>query len=191
VGLSGPNTGSSATTLSSAYDYGYNAVGWTTGMTWTVNGAITSTQIAHDSQGRVTRWAGQINGPETWAYDGNGNIVTNTEYLEGMQMAALTAALTATLNGDGSSKSMGSYTHRCRCDRAPFPPAGSADKRTQPFMSAWTDYVLAGSGDTPPLPLDNLRQMAQAMSPPRPRRRTACAPRPLWRRAPGVCACDR
>ncbi len=38
AGLTGPTTGSGATTLNSGYDYGYNAVGWTTGMTWTVNG---------------------------------------------------------------------------------------------------------------------------------------------------------
>ncbi len=89
VGATGPNTGSSATTLSSGYDYGYNAVGWTTGLTWTVNGAVTTTQVAHDAQGRVTRWAGQINGPETLGYDANGNIISNTEYLEGMQRTSV------------------------------------------------------------------------------------------------------
>ncbi len=85
----GPNTGSSATTLNSAYAYGYNAVGWTTGLTWTVNGAVTTTQLQHDAQGRLTRWAGQLNGPETWSYDGNGNIISNTEYLEGMQRTSV------------------------------------------------------------------------------------------------------
>ncbi len=89
AGLNGPNTGNSATTLNSAYDYGYNAVGWTTGMTMTINGAITATQIQHDAQGRLTRWAGQINGPEAWGYDGNGNIISNTEYLEGMQRTSV------------------------------------------------------------------------------------------------------
>jgi len=84
AGLTGPTTGSGATTLNSGYDYGYNAVGWTTGMTWTVNGAVTGTQIAHDAQGRVTGWSGQINGPEAWRYDSNGNILSTTEYMAAM-----------------------------------------------------------------------------------------------------------
>jgi len=83
AGLTGPTSGSGATTLNSGYDYGYNAVGWTTGMTWTVNGAVTATQIAHDAQGRVTGWSGQINGPESWRYDGNGNILSTNEYMDG------------------------------------------------------------------------------------------------------------
>ncbi len=83
VGATGPSTGSGATTLSSGYDYGYNAVGWTTGMTWTVNGAVTSTQVTHDAQGRVTGWSGQPHGPESWNYDGNGNILSTSEYMDG------------------------------------------------------------------------------------------------------------
>ncbi len=83
VGATGPSTGSGATTLSSGYDYGYNAVGWTTGMTWTVNGAVTSTQVTHDAQGRVTGWSGQPHGPESWNYDGNGNILSTNEYMDG------------------------------------------------------------------------------------------------------------
>ncbi len=63
VGLSGPTTGSGATTLSSAYDYGYDALSRITSMTWTVNGAVTSTQIAHDAQGRVTGWSGHDQRP--------------------------------------------------------------------------------------------------------------------------------
>ncbi len=89
VTATGPNTGNSATTLASAYTYGYNAVGWTTGLTTTVNGAITSTQIQHDAQGRLTHWTGQVNGPETWSYDANGNIISNTEYLQGMQRTSV------------------------------------------------------------------------------------------------------
>jgi len=89
VTATGPNTGSGATTLNSAYAYGYDALSRLTALTTTVNGAITSTQFMHDAQGRLTRWSGQVNGPEAWGYDGNGNIVTNTEYIGGLQRTSV------------------------------------------------------------------------------------------------------
>ncbi len=89
VTATGPNTGSSATTLNSAYGYGYDALNRLTALTTTVNGAITSTQFIHDAQGRLTQWSGQVNGPEMWSYDGNGNIITNTEYIGGMQRTSI------------------------------------------------------------------------------------------------------
>ncbi len=89
VTATGPNTGSGATTLNSAYVYGYDALNRLTALTTTVNGAITSTQFMHDAQGRLTRWSGQVNGPEAWGYDGNGNIVTNTEDIGGLQRSSV------------------------------------------------------------------------------------------------------
>ncbi len=87
VTATGPNTGSGATTLNSAY--GYDALSRLTALTTTVNGAITSTLFQHDAQGRLTQWSGQVNGPETWSYDGNGNIITNTEDIGGMQRTSV------------------------------------------------------------------------------------------------------
>ncbi len=76
VGATGPNTGSPATTLNSAYMYGYNASGWTTSTT-TLSGTDT---ITHDALGRVTAETGPqvvaAGGAYHWTYDGNGNLLT-------------------------------------------------------------------------------------------------------------------
>jgi len=76
VGATGPNTGSPATTLNSAYMYGYNASGWTTSTT-TLSGTDT---IAHDALRRVTVETGPqvvaAGGTYRWTYDGNGNLLT-------------------------------------------------------------------------------------------------------------------
>ena len=41
----------------------------------------TATQIGHNALERITSWTGQIHGPESWAHDGNGNIISNTEFI--------------------------------------------------------------------------------------------------------------
>jgi YD repeat-containing protein len=79
VGTSGP--GGVSNPLSGSFDYGYNGAGWTTAYTTTVNGAVTATQLAHDDLGRLVQWTGQLHGPESWAYDANGNVVSNTEFI--------------------------------------------------------------------------------------------------------------
>ncbi len=77
VGLSGPAGAPSP--LSSGYDYGYDAQGRTTGMTRTVNGAVSGQALTHDAFSRLTSL--QSGGTtQSWGYDGNGNItqtVTN------------------------------------------------------------------------------------------------------------------
>jgi RHS repeat-associated protein len=65
--------------LASTYSYGYTALGWTTGLTSTLNGVTTTQAITHDALGRVS---GVQSGSTTqsFGYDGNGNLtqaVTN------------------------------------------------------------------------------------------------------------------
>jgi len=70
-------TGLSPTTLApSVVSYGYNALGWTTGLTATIgaNAPITQT-FTHDAQGRVTGAQGKGVG-QGWSYDSNGNLKT-------------------------------------------------------------------------------------------------------------------
>jgi len=72
-------TGLSPTTLApSVVSYGYNALGWTTGLSATIgaNAPIIQT-LAHDAQGRVTGAQGKGVG-QGWRYDGNGNLLTAT-----------------------------------------------------------------------------------------------------------------
>ncbi len=76
VGATGPGTGSPATTLNSAYTYGYNALGWIT-RTTTLSGTDAMT---HDAQGRVTAETGPqvvaTGSAYHWAYDQNGNMLS-------------------------------------------------------------------------------------------------------------------
>jgi len=70
-------TGLSPMTLvPAAVSYGYNALGWTTGLTATIgaSGPLTQT-LAHDAQGRLTGAQGKGVG-QGWSYDGNGNLKT-------------------------------------------------------------------------------------------------------------------
>ena len=88
-----------ANRLNSAYDYAYNGAGWTTALTWTVNTTgtdmVTATQLAHDSLGRLTSWTGQPHGPESWAFDGHGNIIANSEFIsDAIRTTAFTYDLT-------------------------------------------------------------------------------------------------
>ncbi len=72
-------TGLGPTTLAPAVvAYGYNALGWTTGLTATIgaNAPITQT-LAHDAQGRLTSAQGK-GVSQGWSYDGNGNLLTAT-----------------------------------------------------------------------------------------------------------------
>jgi len=80
--LAGPSTGIAATTLNTAYAYGYNAAGWTTGTT-TISGTDT---LAHDGAGRLTSDCGQqpvvrntADGCYRWTYDGNDNVASQVE----------------------------------------------------------------------------------------------------------------
>jgi len=83
ITAAGPTTAQTTTTLSSGYGYGYNAVGWTTNVTATVNGgprgASYTQLITHNSLGRVTGAAGGPDAPETWAYNSAGSIISDTE----------------------------------------------------------------------------------------------------------------
>jgi len=79
LNASGPNTGVTTTTLSTAYGYGYNAAGWITSTT-TISGTDT---IAHDGAGRLTSDCGpQVEVRNTgdhcyrWTYDANGNLTS-------------------------------------------------------------------------------------------------------------------
>ena len=67
--------------LAGADDYAYKAAAWTTAYTTTVNSVVTATQLGHDPAGRLTQWTGQLHGPESWAYDPNGNIISNTGFI--------------------------------------------------------------------------------------------------------------
>jgi len=66
--------------VSNAYGYGYSAAtGWTTGVTATLNG-VTTTQtqtLAHDAEGRLTGMQGSDGTRQSWAYDGDGNLLTS------------------------------------------------------------------------------------------------------------------
>ncbi len=72
-------TGLSPTTLArSSIAYGYNALGWTTGLTATIGASAPLTQrLTHDAQGRVTGAQGTGVG-QGWRYDGSGNLHTAT-----------------------------------------------------------------------------------------------------------------
>ncbi len=76
VSATGPGTGSPSTTLTSAYGYSYNALGWIT-RTTTLSGTDT---IAHDAKGRVTDETGPqvvaASGAYHWTYDQNGNMLS-------------------------------------------------------------------------------------------------------------------
>ncbi len=83
ITAAGPTTAQTTTTLSSGYGYGYNAVGWTTNVTATVNGgprgASYTQLITHNSLGRVTGVIGGLDAPESWAYNSAGSIISDTE----------------------------------------------------------------------------------------------------------------
>ena len=87
VGASGPSTGVLTTTLTSSYDYGYSAVGWTTAVTATVLGVQSTQLITHNALGRVSAQSGGQDAPaggtEQWAYDASGNITQTLEPMEG------------------------------------------------------------------------------------------------------------
>ncbi len=76
VGAVGPTKGTAAQTLSSGYDYGYDARGRITAVTATLNGGTPRVQtVAHDALDRVTQ-AQSGGATQAWTYDGNGNIST-------------------------------------------------------------------------------------------------------------------
>jgi len=155
VGATGPNTGSSATTLNSAYDYGYNAVGWTTGLTWTVNGAMTTTQITHDAQGRVTQWSGQPNGPETWSYDANGNSTRNVEY----QLGSLRAT-TNTYSASAPNEWVQSHTDGLGIEYRTYDANGDTTRitSTDPLTSSYhVDMSLAYDSQARPITVTGLQ----------------------------------
>ena len=70
-----------ASPLNSAYYYAYNAATWTTAYTTKVNGTETAAQLGHFPAGRLTQWTGQPHGPESWAYDPNGNLISDTGFI--------------------------------------------------------------------------------------------------------------
>ncbi len=72
MGATGPGSGSTA--LTSTYDYGYNPVGWTVGVTSTLNGASTVQTIGHDALGRLKTVSDSSGGSQSYLYDGNGNL---------------------------------------------------------------------------------------------------------------------
>jgi YD repeat-containing protein len=69
-----------ANPLSSSYDYGSNAVGWTTAVTTTINtvnhGKPVVQTLTHDALGRLTQ-SQSGSSTQSWTYDGNGNLTTS------------------------------------------------------------------------------------------------------------------
>ena len=65
--------------ISASYGYGYDHVGWTTGVTTRLNGGAAATEtLTHDALGRLLSSAGGAN-PGSWAYDGRNNLTSATE----------------------------------------------------------------------------------------------------------------
>jgi len=76
TGLSAQNTANHAL-LNNGYQYGYDPLGLTSGITTTVQGSPSSQSLTHDAAGRLTAVSGA--GPTgSWSYDGRGNVTTAT-----------------------------------------------------------------------------------------------------------------
>jgi len=65
------------TALNNSYQYGYNSVGWTSGITTTVQGSATSQSLSHDALGRLAAVTGAAP-TGSWSYDGDGNLTSAT-----------------------------------------------------------------------------------------------------------------
>jgi YD repeat-containing protein len=65
------------TALNNSYQYGYNNVGWTSGITTTVQGTATTQTLTHDAASRLTAVTGTAP-TGSWSYDGRGNITSAT-----------------------------------------------------------------------------------------------------------------
>jgi len=63
--------------LNTVYQYGYDPLGLTSGITTTVQGAATSQTLTHDAAGRLTAVAGGSSSG-SWAYDGRDNLTSAT-----------------------------------------------------------------------------------------------------------------
>jgi len=87
VTATGYATGVLTTTLDNSYSYGYTPVGWTSGVTYVVNGVQSVQVITHNALGQVTAQSGYGDAPrggaEQWSYDPSGNITQTLEPMAG------------------------------------------------------------------------------------------------------------
>lgn len=76
----GPNTGVTTTTVTLAYNYGYDAAQQVSALTQTDTGLAQTQPVTHDAAGRMTGWSGP-NGPNTWGFDGD--VMSTTSFING------------------------------------------------------------------------------------------------------------
>ena len=72
----GPSTGVTTSTVNLAYTYAYDAA-QVSAITQTDNGVAQTQSVTHDASGRMVGW-GSPNGPNTWAFDGDGDVMSAT-----------------------------------------------------------------------------------------------------------------
>jgi YD repeat-containing protein len=100
--------------LTSSYSYAYNPTDWTTAITSVLNAVTTTQLITHDLQGRVITATDSGGNSQSWAYDGNGNLlksITNTQTTVFSYTASITPneLLTQTILGSSPITSVFGY----------------------------------------------------------------------------------
>ncbi|MDR3662242.1 MAG: hypothetical protein P4L86_17990, partial [Mycobacterium sp.] len=129
--------------LNNAYDYGYDAAGWTNGITTTVSGSATTLAVSHDALGHLTGATG-TGTTGSWAYANLGDNLTGATS-NGSPTTSYSYS-SSNANELASTTTSGVTTYYGNDQRAHFTSISPNSTNTCPTDSASTCLSYDGQG---------------------------------------------